>query len=231
LIVHVHGGPAAAVTDRWFNYPLWNFNLLSSRGAFVFSPNFHGSSDYGLDWAESVIGRLTKLEVQDVEQGVDYLIQQGLVAPDKLALSGWSYGGGLVGALTVATNRYKAAISGDGPIDWVNYWARSDVGASFCGNYFGKSPLEDPSALMRASSFYQMANVTTPTLIFFGANDSRVPVEQGWMYYRALQRTGKAEARFVLFPEEGHGPSKISSLRRTIEEELAWYDKYLFGIN
>jgi dipeptidyl aminopeptidase/acylaminoacyl peptidase len=125
----------------------------------------------------------------------------------------------------VSTGRYKAAISGAGVVDWIDYWARSDFGGWFCGSYFGKTPMDDPRLYVTDSSFYKLNKVTTPTLILFGMEDNRTPVEQGWMYYRALQQTGKADVRFVLFPGDGHAP--LHHAKRAMEEELAWLDKYL----
>lgn len=227
LVVDIHGGPAALFMDNWQGFPAVN-HLLTDRGAFILRPNYHGSANYGLKWAESILGRLNELEIQDIEAGVDYLIGRGLADPEKLGVMGWSQGAVLTAALTVHTNRYRAAIAGDGVVDWIDYWAKSDVGGWFCGNYMRRTPLDDPALFLQTSSFYQMSKVTTPTLILFGAEDKRVPTEQGWMHYRALQQTGKADVRFVLFPGEGHGPSKLVHIRRALEEQLAWCDKYLF---
>jgi dipeptidyl aminopeptidase/acylaminoacyl peptidase len=230
LVVEIHGGPAWQFEDQWWDWPIYNNNLVNARGAFIFRPNYHGSTGYGLKWVESNIGRFGELEVEDINKGVDYLIQRGLVDPDKLAVMGWSNGGTLTACVTVAANRYKAAIAGDGPIEWVDYCAKSDVGGWFGGSYFGTTSPTDAAPLKRFSPFYQLNKVTTPTLILFGDEDERVPVDQGWMYYRALQQSGKAPVRLILFPGEGHGPAKPSYVKRALEEELAWFDKYLFRI-
>jgi dipeptidyl aminopeptidase/acylaminoacyl peptidase len=87
--------------------------------------------------------------------------------------------------------------------------------------------LDDPARFIRRSPFYRMNRVTTPTLLFWGEADRRVPVDQGWKYYRALQQTGKTDVRFVTFPGEGHSPTKLSTWRRALQEEIDWFDKYL----
>jgi hypothetical protein len=141
---------------------------------------------------------------------------------------GWSNGSILSIALTVHTTRYKVCGAGAGDVDWTSDWGNAHFGAAFDNYYFGKSPLEDPELYIKKSPFYQMDKVTTPTIIFFGTVDTNVPTQQGWMHYRALQQLGKTDVRFLLFPGEPHGLQKLSHQRRKVEEELAWFEKYLF---
>ncbi len=229
LVVMIHGGPTLVDYDAWketWHYP---HNLYNQRGAFVLAPNYHGSSNYGLKWVESIGGgKYYDLEVPDIEKGVDHLIGQGKVDPDKLGLLGWSNGSLLTIALTTQTTRYKAAGAGAGTVEWAGDWANAYFGASFNNYYFGKSPLEDPQRYVEKSPFYKLDRVRTPTIIFFGENDTTVSPSQGWMHYRALQQTGKTDVRFVTFPDSGHILRKLSYQKRKVEEELAWFDKYLF---
>ncbi|MGA7613719.1 MAG: prolyl oligopeptidase family serine peptidase [Thermoanaerobaculia bacterium] len=230
LVVMIHGGPTGVDLDAWQERWAYPAMLMTERGAFVLKVNYHGSSGYGLDWAESISGgKYYELEIPDIESGVDAVIAKGLVDPNQLGVMGWSNGGILTTALTVATNRYKVASSGAGDVDWASDWGNCEFGASFDNYYFGKSPLEDPQLYMSKSPFYHLDRVTTPTLIFFGTEDRKVPTQQGWMHYRALQQLGKTDVRFVLFPGEGHGPSKLTHQHRKLVEELAWFDKYLFN--
>jgi dipeptidyl aminopeptidase/acylaminoacyl peptidase len=229
LIAMIHGGPAGAVLDAWSESWMFPANLLNQRGAFVLKPNYHGSSNYGLKWVESIAGgKYYDLEVPDIEAGVDALIARGLVDPDKLGVMGWSNGGILTTALTVATHRYKAASAGAGDVEWSSDWGTCRFGASFDNYYLGRSPLEDPLLYVRKSPFYRLDQVTTPTLICFGTEDTTTPSQQGWMHYRALQQLGKTPVRFVLFPGEEHILEKIAHQRRKLEEEMGWFDKYLF---
>ena len=229
LMLMIHGGPAGADHDAWsqsFAYPV---NLMTERGAFVLRPNYHGSSGYGLKWVESIAhGKYYELEVPDIEKGVDSLIAKGLVDPDKLGTMGWSNGAILSIALTVNSTRYKVCSSGAGDVEWISDWGNAQFGASFDNYYFGKSPLEDPQLYLQKSPLFKMDRVTTPTIIYFGAIDTNVPTEQGWLHFRALQQIGKTDVKFVLFPGEPHGLRKLSHQRRKLEEDVAWIDKYLF---
>ncbi len=230
LVVMIHGGPDWADFDSWDDSWAYAANLYCQRNAFVFKPNYHGSSNYGLKWVESIAnGRYYDLEVPDIEKGVDFLIEKGFVDKDKLGLIGWSNGAILTIELTVRTTRYKVAASGAGDVDWVSDWANCDFGDAFDRAYLGKNPFEDPQLYLRKSPFYRLDKVRTPTLIFFGTEDRQVATQQGWMHYRGLQQLGKTDVRFVLFPGEKHSPKKLVHQRRKLQEELDWFDKHLFA--
>jgi dipeptidyl aminopeptidase/acylaminoacyl peptidase len=229
LVVMIHGGPMGADIDAWDDSWAYPANLMCQRGAFVLKPNYHGSSNYGLKFAESIAGgKYYDLEVPDIEKGVDALIARSLVDPNKLGVLGWSNGSILTIALTVTTTRYKVAAAGAGDVDWISDWGNCEFGLAFDNYYLGKSPLEDPQLYLKKSPFYRLDRVVTPTLIFFGTEDRSVPTQQGWMHYRALQQLGKTDVRFLLFPGEKHSPQKLVHQRRKLQEELAWFDKYLF---
>lgn len=229
LVVMIHGGPAGADFDAWSDSWAYPHNLMCQRGAFILKPNYHGSSNYGLKWVESIAGgKYYELEVPDIEKGVDSLITRGLVDPAKLGVMGWSNGSILTIALTITTTRYKVASAGAGDVEWTSDWGNAHFGAAFDNYYFGKSPLEDPDLYVRKSPFYRLDRVRTPTIIFFGTEDTNVPTQQGWLHYRALQQLGKTDVRFILFPGEKHSPQKLAHQQRKVEEEMVWFDKYLF---
>ncbi len=230
LIVQIHGGPMAADLDNWNESWAYSANLYCQRGAFVLRPNYHGSSNYGQAWMESITGgKYLDLETVDVEKGVDSLIDRGLVDPGRLGIMGWSNGGILTNALIVRTTRYKAAVSGAGTVEYVSDWANCEFGEAFDRFYLGRSPLEDPQLYHKKSPFFQLDKVRTPTLIFFGSEDRVVPTQQGWLLYRGLQQLARADVRLVLFAGEAHGLKKPQHQRRKLEEELAWFDRRLFG--
>ena len=230
LVLAIHGGPAGADLDAFddsWSYPI---NLFSQRGAFVLRPNYHGSGNYGLKWVESICcGKYYDLEVPDIEKGVDYLIARGLVDADRIGTMGWSNGSILSIQLTVTNpDRYKVLSAGAGDVEWISDWANVDFGQSFDAYYFGKSPLEDPELYIRKSPLFKMDRVKAPTIIFFGTEDRNVPTSQGWSHYRALYHLGKVPVRFLLFPGQPHGLRKLTHQIRKVEEEMIWFDRYLF---
>ena len=229
LVLVIHGGPAGADHDAWTQSWAEPILLWRQRGAFVLQVNYHGSSSYGLDWVESIQGHYYELEVPDIESGVDELIRRGLVDPDKLGATGWSNGGILTAALITTTTRYKAASVGAADIEWFSDWANVDFGASFDNYYFGGTPWEVPDVYMKKSPFFRLTQVTTPTIVFTGTEDRNVPPHESWSLFRALQQIGKAPVRFVTFPGEPHSPRNIAHQRRKLDEDLAWFDRYLFG--
>ena len=230
LVVSIHGGPHGADMDHFDDSWSRPANLLAQRGAFVFRPNYHGSSQYGLAWGESIAGgNYNELEWIDVERGVDMLIARGLVDPARLGIMGWSNGSIITIEITTRTTRYKAASAGAGDVNWTSDWGNAVFGHAFDHYYLGKTPMEDPELYIRKSPLWRMDKVTTPTIIFFGTEDKQVPTEQGWQHFRALQHHARAGVRFILFPGEAHSPRKYVHQRRKLEEELAWFDKHLFA--
>jgi dipeptidyl aminopeptidase/acylaminoacyl peptidase len=230
VITAVHGGPAGADTDAWRDSWAYPYQLLTQRGAFVLSPNYHGSSNYGLKWVESICcGNYYDLETPDINMGVDDLIEKGLVDPDKVATMGWSNGSILSTSLiTTFPSRYKVASVGAGDVEWISDWGNVVFGDSFDSYYFGKSPMQDPELYIRKSPFFKMDKVQAPVLIFHGTADNQVPPSQSWSYFRVLQYYGKVPVKFVVFPGEPHGPRKLTHQMRKVEEELAWFDKFFF---
>ncbi len=230
LVVMIHGGPLGTDMDFWDEDYAYPINLYTQRGAFVLQPNYHGSGNYGLKWAESIGGgKYYDLEVPDIEKGVDDLIARGYVDPERMGSLGWSNGAILTIALTVHSTRYKVASAGAGDVEQTSDWAYADDGAAFDNYYFGAAPYEDPELYIRKSPIYEFSKVRTPTIIFSGTDDRSVGHVQAWEHFRTLEQLGLTNTRFIVLPGEPHGPRKLSHRRRKLDEELAWFDQYLFN--
>jgi dipeptidyl aminopeptidase/acylaminoacyl peptidase len=228
LVSVIHGGPSGVdpdfFTERWSNYP----HLLASKGTFVLKVNYHGSGNYGLAWVESIKEHYYELEVPDILTGIDHLVAQGNVDDEALGIMGWSNGSILAIAACIESDRFKVLCAGAGDVNWTSDYGNCAFGAAFDNAYFGGPPWENPQVYIDKSPLFRMTELKTPTLIMFGAQDTSVPVEQGWEHFRAMQQIGAAPVRFLLFPGTGHGLRKLSHQKRKMEEELAWFDRYLF---
>ncbi len=235
LVLSIHGGPSGVDLDlwseRWSTYP----NIMAQRGAFVLKPNYHGSSNHGLAFVESIKKNYYEPELVDIMNAVNELVAKGMVDEDQLGVMGWSNGAILTTMLTVRyPDKFKVAAPGAGDVNWTSDFGTCEFGVTFDQSYFGGAPWDDVDGkfynenYIIKSPLFEMEKVKTPTIIFHGSEDRAVPRDQGWEYYRALQQNDRAPVRFVWFPGQPHGLQKITHQLRKMNEELDWFDQYLF---
>ncbi|MEO8396053.1 MAG: prolyl oligopeptidase family serine peptidase, partial [Chloroflexota bacterium] len=106
LFLHVHGGPSWGYVPRYFSG--WE-RLMTELGCLVLMPNPRGSWGYGHAFQQANVGDLGGGDWQDINAGVDALIDEGLVDPDHMAVGGWSYGGYLTTWIVTQTDRFRCA--------------------------------------------------------------------------------------------------------------------------
>ncbi len=236
LVLAIHGGPSGVDQDQWEANWAYYPHLLSEKGAFVLMPNYHGSSNHGQQFVESIKGHYYEYELTDILNGAQTLIDAGKVDKDSLGVMGWSNGAILTTMLTVQhPDMFKVAAPGAGDVNWTSDYGTCEFGVSFDQSYFGGAPWDDVNGksynenYILKSPLFEMEKVKTPTIIFHGSEDRAVPRDQGWEYYRSLQQLKQSPVRFLWFPGQPHGLQKISHQKRKIEEEVAWFDRYLFG--
>ncbi|MCP4221508.1 MAG: prolyl oligopeptidase family serine peptidase [bacterium] len=228
LVLMIHGGPNAADTDTFSDNYITPAHMWCERQVFVLKVNYHGSTNYGIEFGESIAGHYYEYEVPDIEAGVDMLIGEGKVDKEKLAIIGHSNGAILGTALTVHSTRYIVASIFAGDFNWTSDYGNCKFGVSFDNYYLGGPPWKMTEVYIEKSPLFKVERVTTPTLLFHGDKDTAVPYNQSWEFYRAMQVTGKAPVRFLSFPGETHVPKKVSHCLRKVKEEIAWFEKYLF---
>jgi len=105
LVLYIHGGPHSAYGEGWFD----EFHNLTGAGMFVLYTNPRGSSGYGADFTYSTRGRWGMEDYEDLMKAVDIAIQRDDVDPERLGVTGGSYGGFMTAWVTTRTDRFKAA--------------------------------------------------------------------------------------------------------------------------
>lgn len=236
LVVAIHGGPSGVDRDRWSDRWAYPHQLLAQKGMFILKPNYHGSSNHGQEFVESIKKHYYEYELPDIIAGIDLLEREGKITKDSMAVLGWSNGAILGTMLTVEyPEMFKVAALGAGDVNWSSDFGTCAFGVTFDQSYFGGAPWDNVDGLtynpayILKSPLFEMEKVRTPTLIHHGSEDRAVPRDQGWEYYRALQQVGKAPVRFLWYPGQPHGLGKLSHQRRKVEEEMRWITSYLFG--
>jgi dipeptidyl aminopeptidase/acylaminoacyl peptidase len=220
LVVLVHGGP----TGRWSDvFEPWG-QLLASRGYAVLYPNVRGSVGYGEPFVEMNRSDWGGGDFKDVMAGVDAMIARGVADPNRLGIGGWSYGGYMAAWAVTQTHRFKAAVSGAPVIDMASEFGTENDPAY--DEWFYGTPYEKLEDFMKSSPMTYVKNVTTPTLLLQGEDDTTDPIGQSQQFYRGLKRYG-VEADFVLYPREPHGLREEKHLLDRLNRVVAWYDRYL----
>lgn len=227
LLTYIHGGPEGAYTKSfnasWGGIP----QVYAGNGYAVFMPNFRGSSNYGAAFAQSNAKLVGKVDYEDILSGVDELIKRGIADESKLAVAGWSYGGYMSGWIIGHTNRFKCAAYGAGLSNAVSYWGNADIVAQR-ERLHGGTPWEARKMFDEQSPLSYLTNAKTPTLIFHGEKDERVPLGQSQETYRTLKRLG-VTTQLVVYPDQGHGILVPSYQLDKMRREFAWIEKYVAG--
>ena len=223
-ILEIHGGPAGVFTQGFDS----DAQLLMAEGYALLQPNVRGSSGYGDELLRGNMNDIGGGDYHDLMTGVDAIIERGVAHPDSLAVKGWSYGGILGGWTITQTDRFKAASLGAMVADW-----RSEFGAGFNHDvvrwYLGGDPWSNQDYWNERSAYTHLDRITTPTILFHGANDRTDTMEQSMNFFAGLRHLG-VEARFILFPREGHGIAEPRHRRTLMVEEVRWLHKYVKGI-
>ena len=221
LYVDVHGGPSGAECDYFDGIT----HLFAAAGFAVFKPNMRGSWGHGMVFADAVLGDMGGKDFQDILNGVEYLVEQGLVDGERVGIGGWSNGGFLTAWAVTQSKRFKAAMMGAGISDWLNMHAQTNIRDADM-LLLAADPLKNPEVYHRHSPISYADCVTTPTLIMHGEDDPAVPVAQAYAFYRAL-RERDVPVELVVYPREGHGLSERAHWRDAMERHLQWLERHL----
>jgi dienelactone hydrolase len=196
-LVMPHGGPAAR--DDWdFD---WLAQYFAERGFAVIQPEFRGSTGYGEEWFANNGFKSWKTAIGDVNDAGRWLVKQGIVAPEKLAIFGWSYGGyAALQSNVVDPDLFKAtvAVAPVTDFDMVKEEARGFTNFELVSQEIGNATLAAAGSPDRHASAFR-----SPVLMFHGDLDLNVNIAQSRAMDTALRHAGK-ESRLVVYPGLDH---------------------------
>src|SRR5918996_659992 len=231
VLLNIHGGPFAQYGNRFFD----EFQVYTGAGYVVVYSNPRGSSGYSEAWARAIRGPseggpgMGSVDHQDLEAVLDTALDRyGFCDPDRLGVTGGSYGGYMTSWMIAHSDRFKAACSERAVNAWYSMHGSSDWGWAFKG-MIGSFQFEDPEAWLKISPLSYATNITTPLLILHSESDLRCDIEQGEQLFTTL-RLLQRDVEFVRFPGESHELSRSGSpLHRVQRFEilLEFFDKHL----
>jgi dipeptidyl aminopeptidase/acylaminoacyl peptidase len=224
LVVRVHGGPA------WASQPTWPTRLdyffaLPSQGYFLLLPNPRGSYGAGEKFTRANVRDFGYGDFRDIMAGVDEAIRQAPIDPDRLGITGWSYGGYMTMWAVTQTHRFRAAVAGAGLANYLSYYGENKID-QWMIPYFGASVYDDPLVYFKSSPMTYIKNTKTPTLIVVGDRDGECPAPQSYEFWHALKTLG-VPTQFVIYENEGHLFANPAHSRDVIERTISWFDIYL----
>ncbi len=204
LIVNPHGGP-------WYR-DVWGYNpelqFFANRGYAVLQMNFRGSTGYGRAFWEAGFKQWGKKMQDDVSDGVDYVIGQGIADPKRVCIYGASYGGyAALAGLTFTPEKYACGVDFVGVSNLFTfiksippYWKPMlDMFYEMVGD-----PEKDKALLTAASPVMHADKIRVPLLIAQGAQDPRVNIDESNQMVAALNKRG-IDVEYIVKENEGHG--------------------------
>jgi dipeptidyl aminopeptidase/acylaminoacyl peptidase len=224
LVVRVHGGPSWAVTPAWPTR--WSYAMaLPSQGYFVLQANPRGSYGQGEKFTAANVKDFGYGDFRDIMAGVDEAIKSAPIDPERIGLTGWSYGGYMTMWGVTQTNRFHAAVAGAGLSDWLSYYGENKID-QWMPPFFGATVYDDPAVYAKSSPITFIKNVKTPTLVVVGDSDGECPPPQSYEFWHALKTMG-VPTQFVIYPHEGHEFADPAHSRDVIERAVGWFNQYL----
>ena len=226
FVVHPHGGPWAR--DSWgYNSEV---QFLANRGYAIFQMNFRGSTGYGRKFWESSFKQWGKTMQDDITDGVNWLIDQGIADPDRIAIYGASYGGyATLAGLAFTPDLYTCGVDYVGVSSLFTfmesmppYW---ELYRSMMYEMVGH-PENDKEMLTSASPLLHVENIKVPLFIAQGANDPRVKKTESDQIVEALKARG-IEVPYMVKDNEGHGFYNEENQFDFYREMEKFLEKYL----
>lgn len=228
-ILHIHGGPKTTLGEIYHH----EMQLWANRGYFVLYCNPRGSDGKGDDFAD-IRGKYGTCDYEDIMQFLDEMLEKyPAIDPERIGVTGGSYGGFMTNWMVGHTDRFRAAVTQRSITNWLSKTYMSDIGYYFNVDQVlaesWDSSSFDAEGLWNASPLKYLKGAKTPTLIIHSDSDYRCPLPEGLQMFSAMTLAG-ADTKMCIFKGETHELSRSGKPKnrlRRLNEICQWMDKYL----
>jgi acylaminoacyl-peptidase len=207
----------------------YEFQYLVSRGFALIYSNPRGSDGYSEEFAD-IRKHYGERDYMDLMEVVDETLKiYSDIDPERLGVTGGSYGGYMTNWIITQTDKFKAAVTQRSISDWISMFGTTDIGHYFVPDQIGCIPWENPDRCLEKSPLRYANRVKTPTLIIHSLEDYRCWVDQAIAFFRALKLNG-VKTKLVLFPKENHELSRSGKPKHRVENIRhisGWFEEHL----
>lgn len=222
LLVENHGGPISHYGPHFSP----EVQLYAAAEYLVFYPNPRGSTGYGEAFGNLLHNNYPGDDYQDVMDGIDYLVAQGLTSPGQLYVTGGSAGGIMTTWMIGKSDRFRAAVVVKPVMNWISKALTADNHYGYANYRYEGQPWENIETYMKFSPVSLVGSIDTPTLVMVGDEDLRTPLSEAKQLYHAL-KIRQIDTALVEMPGASHFIAKRpSQLVSKIDHVLAWLEKY-----
>lgn len=223
-IVLIHGGP------HGFYGPIFSTlrQMFVDAGYAVVYMNPRGSVGYGEFFARACDGDWGGGDYRDIMEGLDAVIARHHIDPNRLAVTGTSYGGYLTNWIISHTNRFKAAVTINSVSNLVSSFGTSDIDSVYgLGDQRG-SPWQKMAHYIERSPITHAPNIVTPTRVIGAEEDWRCPIEQSEQMFTAIKLLGRTETDFIRIPRVSHSINRATPKQRVAQRKaiIEWIQRY-----
>lgn len=225
-LLEAYGGFGIVSGPRYDNGLL---HFLDKGGIYAFA-EIRGGGEKGKEWHKKGSGINKINSLNDFVDASEFLIKEKYTNPNKLAITGGSHGGLVVGyALTERPDLYKLALPKVGVFDMANKH-KYTVGAYNWVEYGNPDIEEEYKALIKYSPLNKIKkDINYPTTIIFTAdNDDRVPPFHSYKFAAALQNREAQKNSIQLITKKDLGHYGGNTYYKRVQEDAEFYDYLIY---
>jgi dipeptidyl aminopeptidase/acylaminoacyl peptidase len=230
LVMMIHGGPESHYSNGWMSSYGRPAQSLAAQGYLVVYPNYRGSTGRGVEFSKLGQHAYAGPEFDDIVDAKTHLVEAGLADPDRVGITGGSYGGyASMWAASALSEHFAAAVAFVGISDQISKFGTTDIPKEMFNVHARAYPWEDWMWMLERSPIYHVDKARTPLLIMHGKEDPRVHPSQSLEMYRHMKVRTETPVRLVYYPGEGHGNRNTAAQFDYGLRLVRWMNHYLKG--